>query len=193
MYSAAHEKLRIYFHHHPELGWSILSLVLLLILIMTVRFNAPCNVADFDVDETIEMIEMRFAIPEQMGDLEVSDAVDPAVKQDTERMPIGFGTDSVDFNEIDSLSNPPRPIFTRTPPYPESMRRAGIEGIVVIELGINERGEVVYGKIVKSLGKDFDYAVVEWAKNIKFYPAKTEARVPMKCRINLPVRFKLEG
>ena len=83
-------------------------------------------------------------------------------------------------------------MFSRLPRYPDSMRKAGVEGVVVIELGIDESGTVVFGRIVRSLGREFDAAVIDWARGIRFRPALTKDRVPMRCRIRLPVRFRLE-
>ena len=84
-------------------------------------------------------------------------------------------------------------MFSRLPRYPDSMRKAGVEGVVVIELGIDESGTVVFGRIVRSLGREFDAAVIDWARGIAFRPALTKDRVPMRCRIRLPVRFKLDS
>ena len=176
------------------MGWSILSFIILFSMLFVIRWSESSDNVDFNIDETMEMVELRLSGPVHLPEIqESSDSTESLIEEKIEDKPLTFGTDSDEFSDLENSSVPPMPLFSKTPRYPDSMRKAGIEGVVVIELGISESGDVLYGKIVKSLGKEFDIVVVEWAKNIKFYPAKTEERVPMKCRINLPIRFKLEG
>jgi len=176
------------------MGWALLSLLFLLSMLFIVHWGESSDIDEFNVEETMEMVELRLSEPKQIAEIvESSESSESKIEELTEDKPLTFGSDSPDFNELDNQSTPPRPLFSRTPPYPDSMRKAGIEGVVAIELGINENGDVVYGKIARSLGKDFDMAVIDWAKRIRFYPAKNSSREPVKCRILLPVRFKLEG
>jgi TonB family protein len=192
IFSPLLKKISLYFRYHPDQEWSIVSFVFLLTMLFVVRWNNASDNFDFNVNETIEMVELRLSEPRQTSDIqESSESSD--VEDTIKEKPLSFGSDSTGFNDIDNSAIPPKPLFSRTPRYPDSMRKAGIEGVVVIELGINESGEVLYGKIVKSLGIEFDIAVIEWAKRVKFYPAKTPEKIPMKCRICLPIRFKLEG
>ncbi|HOP62329.1 MAG TPA: energy transducer TonB [Spirochaetota bacterium] len=188
------ERIKIYFRHHPDLAWALLSFVFLFAMLFLVRWSESSVYDDFDVDETIEMIELRLSEPKQIAEIvESTELAESDIKEVVEDKPLSFGQESSDFNDLDNSSTPPRPLFSRTPPYPDTMRKAGVEGVVAVELGIDENGNVVYGKIVRSLGRDFDVAVIQWAKRIRFYPAKDCDRRPMKCRILLPVRFKLEG
>jgi len=187
-------KIRIYFRHRPHMGWSILSFIFLFSMLFVVRWSESSDSIDFNIDETMEMVELRLSGPAHLPEIQEStDSTESLIEEKIEDKPLTFGTDSDEFNDLENSSIPPRPLFSKTPRYPDSMRKAGIEGVVVIELGINESGEVLYGKIAKSLGKEFDLVVFEWAKKIKFYPAKTKDRASMKCRIHLPIRFKLEG
>jgi TonB family protein len=187
-------KLKIYFRHRPHMGWSIVSFIFLFSMLFVVRWSESSDSMDFNIDETMEMVELRLSGPAQFQDIQEStDSTESLIEEKIEDKPLTFGSDSDEFNDLENSALPPRALFSKTPKYPDSMRKAGVEGVVVIELGINETGEVLYGKIIKSLGKEFDIVVIEWAKKIKFYPAKTKERIPMKCRINLPIRFKLEG
>ncbi len=187
-------KTKIYFRHRPHMGWSIVSFIFLFSMLFVVSWSESSDNMDFNIDETMEMVELRLSGPAHLPEIQEStDSAESLIEEKIEDKPLTFGADSDEFNDLQNSSVPPRALFSKTPRYPDSMRKAGIEGVVVIELGINEAGEVLYGKIVKSLGREFDIVVIEWAKKIKFYPAKTKERVPMKCRINLPIRFKLEG
>ncbi len=137
------------------------------------------------------MVELRLSRLETQADIAVSDALAPEMKLPEER-PQEFGSEDGSFEALSDTALPPRPVFSRLPRYPESMRKAGVEGVVVIELGIDESGTVVFGRVVKSLGREFDAAVIDWARGIRFRPALTKERVPMRCRIRLPIRFRLE-
>ena len=188
------ERIQVYFRHHPDLAWAFASLIFLCSMLFIVHWSESSGIDEFDVDETMEMVELRLSEPKQIAEIvEGTGSSELKIEELTEEKPLNFGSYSPDFNDPDNSSTPPRPLFTRTPPYPDSMRKAGVEGVVAVELGINENGDVVYGRIVRSLGKDFDAAVICWAKKIRFYPAKNRNREPIKCRILLPVRFKLEG
>lgn len=188
------ERIRTYFRHHPDLWWALVSFIILFIMLFTVHWSESSDLEYFNVDETMEMVELRLSGPANPAEIvESPDSPESETEVIPEEKPLSFGSENPDFSDLDNSSTPPRPLFSRTPSYPDSMRKAGVEGVVAIELGINENGDVVYGKIVRSLGRDFDAAVIDWAKRIRFYPAKNCDRAPMKCRILLPVRFKLEG
>ena len=182
-----------YIKLRPHLGWSVFSFFFLLFMLLIVRWSGSSATPYITVNETMEMLELRMAEQQSISEIEESDEAEPVVEDIPEEKPLCFGVDSPEYNDLGDTATPPKPLFSRLPRYPDSMRKAGVEGVVAIELGISENGEVLYGKIVKSLGMDFDIVVIEWAKGIKFYPARTKERIPMKCRIILPVRFKLEG
>lgn len=87
-------------------------------------------------------------------------------------------------------SDPRRP--NGLPPYPPTSRRLGEQGVVTLQLYIDERGRVVEAKVEKSSGfPRLDEAAVKEAKrNWRFIPAKRGSEaVPMWMSLN--VRFKL--
>jgi len=57
--------------------------------------------------------------------------------------------------------------------YPAEARRLGIEGFVVLKLGIDEKGNVVQVKITQRGGHGFDEAAAKALKKVKFRPAVT--------------------
>ncbi len=176
----------------PALSWSVASFLTCLILMPIVRWR-PFDENDLtDPDSGLIMVEMtlpRFeeevVIPEPEKAIE--EAITEAIAEE-----IKFGDDSPDYEELTPSAIAPQLRFNRLPHYPDSMKSKGIEGVVVIELGIDETGRVLFGKIVESLGREFDLAVIEWAKELKFYPALNTSRVAFRCRVRLPVRFTLE-
>jgi len=85
----------------------------------------------------------------------------------------------------------PKIIFKAEPKYPEMARKAGIEGIVVLELDINEKGQVINIKVVRSGGFGFDQSAIEAIKKTKFSPALKYGK-PVPIRVRLPVKFELQ-
>jgi len=180
-----------YVRLRPPLLWSMVSFVVLFGMLFVVRWGASIDARDFASFEAFEMVELRLSRLDTQADIAVSDAAAPEMKLPEEK-PQEFGSEDGSYEALSDSALPPRPVFSRLPRYPESMRKAGVEGVVVIELGIDESGAVVFGRIVRSLGREFDAAVIAWARNISFRPALTKERVPMRCRIRLPIRFRLE-
>jgi TonB family protein len=137
------------------------------------------------VEMSLPSIREDVEIPEPVRQME--DAITEAIAEE-----IRFGEDSPEFMEVPPAATAPQIRFSRLPPYPDSMRSAGVEGVVVVEIGIDESGRVLFGRIVESLGREFDLAVIEWVRELKFYPALDTSRRPFRCRVRLPVRFTLD-
>ena len=188
---ALSHRMARYLRLRPPLLWSLVSFVVLFGMLFVVRWSESFDAKDFASFEAFEMVELRLSRMETQADIALSDAAAPEMKTPEEK-PQEFGSEDGSFEALSDSALPPRPVFSRLPRYPESMRKAGVEGVVVIELGIDESGTVVFGRVVKSLGREFDAAVIDWAQNIRFRPALTKERVPMRCRIRLPIRFKLD-
>jgi protein TonB len=77
------------------------------------------------------------------------------------------------------------------PLYPAAMKKAGVEGKVIIELGVDETGKIIYGKIIKALHPTLDMIVIQWIKRQKFTPATGPDGKAFKAKIYLPVLFSL--
>ena len=182
-----------YFKLRPAFKWSVVSLIMLLASLFTIRWDTSIPLEDLESFDRFEMVELRLPKAVTQPDINISDEVAEETVEELEEKekPLQFGDESGEFSDIFSTSFPPRPIFDFLPAYPQSMRKAGIEGVVVIELGIDENGELLYGRIIRSLGKEFDAAVIQWARQLRFYPALDKDKKPIRCRIRLPIRFKL--
>jgi protein TonB len=107
----------------------------------------------------------------------------PEINQDS-------GTDASAFYAFDTK---PEPIKTVAPTYPELARAAGAEGLVWIEVTIDENGRVIAARVVssttiQSLGDAAREAAMGWL----FTPAK-QRDTPVKCRISIPFEFSLRS
>lgn len=72
------------------------------------------------------------------------------------------------------------------PVYPEEAQRAGVQGLVVLELSIDEHGKVGGVKVVRGLGHGCDEAWVAAVRQWRFRPA-TRYGKPIKVRYILPI------
>jgi protein TonB len=76
------------------------------------------------------------------------------------------------------------------PIYPEIASKAGVEGIVVLKIEIDEKGNVVDARVLQSLGAGCDEAATAAAMQCKYKPAMQRDK-PVKVWIRYPVRFRL--
>lgn len=68
-------------------------------------------------------------------------------------------------------------IMTRVrPSYSEAARRAHIEGVVRLELMVDENGDVVSARVLQGLGYGLDEAAIAAARRFHFKPAQKSGR-----------------
>jgi periplasmic protein TonB len=79
-----------------------------------------------------------------------------------------------------------------TPEYPHSLRERGVEGRVMLQFVVNERGRVDMGsvKVIDSSDPLFTAAVREALPGMRFAPAKIGGR-SVKQYVQQPFSFKL--
>jgi TonB family protein len=105
--------------------------------------------------------------------------------------------DSIITNENIKLTNydtPPSAIQNPMPLYPEKYRNSGIQGVVVLEVSINEFGIVSDIKVTKSLMKGddgLDVAAINAVYKWKFRPATLDNK-PVNSKVNIPISFSLK-
>ncbi|MCX5800702.1 MAG: TonB family protein [Candidatus Eisenbacteria bacterium] len=89
--------------------------------------------------------------------------------------------------------SPPEVIRSVKPAYPEIARETEAEGLVQVEVTIDETGRVIDAKVVESdTIQILNNAALKAAREFLFRPAK-QMNVPVKCRIVIPFRFSLGG
>jgi protein TonB len=76
------------------------------------------------------------------------------------------------------------------PEFTTEARSAGIDGRVVVEVQIDDRGDVVSARVVKGLGHGLDETSLDAAKRTHFHPA-TRCGKPVPGPFLLAMRFSL--
>jgi len=75
--------------------------------------------------------------------------------------------------------------------YPELAKRAGLQGKVLIQAFIDEKGNVTYTKVIKGLGGGIDEMASDVIRTTKFNPG-TQNGKPVKTQVTIPIVFKLQ-
>ena len=88
--------------------------------------------------------------------------------------------------------DPPQPMTSIRPQYPEIAQEAGIEGVVVVQAFIDKKGRVKETLILKGVpNTGLDEAAMEAIRKTRFKPAKQRERA-VGVWISIPVNFKLK-
>lgn len=86
-----------------------------------------------------------------------------------------------------------RPAFRYQPElrYPQQARRQRIEGKVIIDADIDERGELIRTIVIKNAGFGFEEAAIEMLEASEFSPAIIDGR-PVAVRMRFTIEFRLD-
>ena len=89
--------------------------------------------------------------------------------------------------------DPPRPITPIKPVYPDIAQEAGIEGQVLVQCFIDEKGKVKETIVVKGIpNTGLNESAVAALRKTRFRPAKQRER-PVGVWITIPISFKLQN
>ena len=89
--------------------------------------------------------------------------------------------------------DPPRPITPIKPVYPDIAQEAGIEGQVLVQCFIDEKGRVKETIVVKGIpNTGLNESAVQALRKTRFSPAKQRER-PVGVWITIPINFKLQN
>lgn len=78
------------------------------------------------------------------------------------------------------------------PVYPTACVSSGVEGGVIVEGMVNERGELVGANVVNAANPELAKAALEAVASWKFAPA-TKDGSPVSSVVRLPVEFRLDA
>lgn len=76
--------------------------------------------------------------------------------------------------------------------YPEMARKAGIEGRVIIQFIVNEKGKVENPRVVRGIGGGCDDEALRAVKNAEFEPGRQRGKA-VRVQYSLPIVFKLQN
>ena len=131
------------------------------------------------------------------------------VPSDDEDIAEDLTLDELDFDDFSNMDAPPPPpsgpkvVFIPyddppvamtpiRPVYPEIAQEAGIEGVIVVQAFIDEKGRVKETLILKGVpNTGLDEAAMEAIKTTRFRPAKQRERA-VGVWISIPVNFRLK-
>jgi TonB family protein len=86
----------------------------------------------------------------------------------------------------------PEPITQSAPVYTEEARKAGVQGVVIVEAIVDERGVVTNPRVLKGLPMGLDRKAIEAVQAWTFKPATLEGK-PVPVYYMLTVEFKTDG
>jgi len=105
----------------------------------------------------------------------------------------GDGTGGGGTGNGEGLSGLARPLggYQVKPRYPESARRAGVQGVTTLRVRVLESGRVGEVLVEQSAGfRDLDLAAMDAVKKWLFEPAQ-QGKNPVSVWVLLPVKFEL--
>lgn len=88
-----------------------------------------------------------------------------------------FGKGISNLFNIGDLDQQPVARVRQAPTYPYDMRRAGINGTVVVEFIINTEGDVIQTQVVRSSHREFEMPALQAVQKWKFKPGRKGGRV----------------
>ena len=189
----------------------ITGLAGILILIFTfLIFPRSTNI--MDLDDEIQIIIEQIDIPQTEQFDRPPPPARPSVPVESESEDIADDVTLDEFNldEFDAwdapppppegprvkfipYDDPPVPLRPIRPKYPEIAQEAGIEGTVVVQVFVDDKGRVKETVILKGIpNTGLDEAATEAIRSVRFRPAKQRERA-VGVWISIPVNFRLKS
>ncbi|MBW7893532.1 MAG: energy transducer TonB [Opitutaceae bacterium] len=149
----------------------------------TIDFAPPMQ-ADVPQIVTVDSFVQQIQPPPPENLTPVSGVISiPTVRQ----AGLGKGIEVFDISKIDQA---PIPKFQARPQYPFEMRRAGIEGEVVVEFIVDTAGNVRNPFAVRSSQREFEQSAVQAVAKWTFRPGRKGGRA-VNTRMQVPIVFTL--
>ncbi len=102
------------------------------------------------------------------------------------------GSTSNDVVEFSALDEKPVVKKSATPQYPESLRKSGSEGRVILQGIVEKDGSVSHIRVLKSSGYPaMDDAAIEAFQQFEFSPGKVDNE-PVRTQVVVPFQFRLK-
>lgn len=101
----------------------------------------------------------------------------------------GSGGDPV---AVDPSFTPPRKLLSSPVEYTAEAREVRLQGVVILQVVIDETGHITGVKVLKGLPYGLTEAAVESVETWRFEPARDAKGNPVKVYYNLTINFRLE-
>jgi len=93
--------------------------------------------------------------------------------------------------QLYTITKLPELVKVVKPKYTKKARDEGIEGVIILEVDIDEDGDVRYAKVIKKLGYGLDENAIKAVSQFKYKPAM-QGRVGVAVKKKVKIRFILE-
>ncbi len=132
---------------------------------------------------------VRPAVIMPSDDADLDETIAPTLLDNFARLPLIPPPPPVEPDFI-AFDDPPELVHAVKPLYPDIARKAGVEGLVVVIVLLDETGRVISAEIGHSDAAILSTAALEAAYRHRFKPAY-QRDIPVKSRISLRFRFVL--
>lgn len=99
---------------------------------------------------------------------------------------------TVDTFQAEDLERPPEVISAVPPVYPAALRRAGVEGRVVLLVVVDEQGRVEEARVERSSRPEFEAPALEAVRKWRFRPGMKDGQ-PVRTFLRQPIRFSVSS
>ncbi len=134
---------------------------------------APPSLVDVPSVVPVDSFVMALAPPPPPG-LTVSKG---AITIPVTKPGANFGKGLSNLFNIGDLDQQPVARVRQAPAYPYDMRRAGINGSVVVEFIISTEGDVIQTQVIKSSHREFEMPALQAVQKWKFKPGRRRGQV----------------
>ena len=172
----------------------------------------PRSTNTMELDEEVQIIIEQIDIPqtEQFDQPPPPARPSVPVESESEDLADDVTLDEFNLDEFDAwdapppppegprvkfipYDDPPVPLSPIRPRYPEIAQEAGIEGTVIVQVFVDEKGRVKETVILKGIpNTGLDEAASEAIRTVRFRPAKQRERA-VGVWISIPVNFRLKS
>lgn len=168
---------------------------LIILLTVTIEFNQSKK---RDENMVFKMVDVREYIPPEPKNekeeepVEINkqdDVVEDIIATDKEIKEVDI--DYLPQHKISEIPVLPSKEIRSRIVYPPLANRQGIEGIVYLELFIDQKGNIKKIEVLKDPGYGFAEAAINALKDLKCSPAKANG-IPVAVRFRYPIRFTLK-
>ncbi len=200
------DKIIDFFKHHIRETIILFVLLIHLIVIFHVAINVQSDDPQKRVNELFKMVDVEVYIPppppEEKKEIKEEKKEEETIivsKQDAITESVIETNKEVQETEIEFLPQHkiseipilPRDEIISRVIYPAGAKKQEIEGIVYLELFIDQEGNIKHIEVLKDPGYGFAEAAKEALKGIKCIPAKANG-VPVAVKFRYPIRFSLK-